>query len=178
MPAVTDLAPPDRFFRILRGSGGEENASAEQVEAGPSIHLALDEFELVHLSFGLPIAPGESERRLDCLLVLLQTGGKGLDGADPRGVGIDQSGVQHGFGINRCFAAVDAAGTDQVGKAMRQRKKAANFLVLFSPSEHGALRSVESLWRLDQQPGDLVSFPGKCVGCGKLTRGLSGQQEI
>jgi transposase-like protein len=26
--------------------------------------------------------------------------------------------------------------------------------------------------------GDLVSFPGKCVGCGKLTRGLSGQQEI
>jgi hypothetical protein len=25
---------------------------------------------------------------------------------------------------------------------------------------------------------DLVSFPGKCVGCGKLTRGLSGQQEI
>ena len=26
--------------------------------------------------------------------------------------------------------------------------------------------------------GDLVSFPGRWVGCGKLPRGLSGQQEI
>ena len=25
---------------------------------------------------------------------------------------------------------------------------------------------------------DLVSFPGRWVGCGKLTRGLSGPQEI
>ena len=32
---------------------------------------------------------------------------------------------------------------------------------------------------IHHSPGtDLVSFPGRWVGCGKLTRGLSGQQEI
>jgi hypothetical protein len=50
--ARSDHAPPDRSFRISRGSGGEEDATVNKVEAGPSIHLALDEFQLVRLSFG------------------------------------------------------------------------------------------------------------------------------
>jgi hypothetical protein len=52
-----------RFSRIFRGSGGEEDAAADKIEVSASIHLALDEFELVDLTFRLTAAPGQGQRR-------------------------------------------------------------------------------------------------------------------
>jgi hypothetical protein len=49
--------------RSLRGLCRKENTPAEQVEAGATVHLPLDQLEPGDLPLGLAAAPGCRERR-------------------------------------------------------------------------------------------------------------------
>src|SRR3954454_4544635 len=80
--------------RSLRGSCRKENALAEQVEAGATVHLPLDQLEPGDLPLGFAPAPRRRERRPDRGAVLLQPRRKGLESADPRPPGVGQPGVQ------------------------------------------------------------------------------------
>jgi hypothetical protein len=53
-------------------SGGEEDAAAQEIEAGASVHLAFDQLELVDLPLCLSTAPRHRERRSDCRFILGQ----------------------------------------------------------------------------------------------------------
>src|SRR3982750_4899460 len=93
---VTRSGPPPLVWlsRSLRGSCCQEHALAEQVEAGATVHLPLDQLEPSDLALGLAAAPGRRERRPDCSTVLLPPSRKGLESADPRPPGVGQPGVQ------------------------------------------------------------------------------------
>ncbi len=97
------VTPSRRFSRIFRGSGGEEDAAADKIEVSASIHLALDEFELVDLTFGLTAAPGHGQRCLDSRLILAEAGGKGFDHRGAAGSRVIQPGFQKGRRIVRGF---------------------------------------------------------------------------
>src|SRR3954466_15857952 len=51
-----------RLSRPLRGSCRKENTPAEQVEAGATVHLPLDQLEPGDLALGLAAAPRRRER--------------------------------------------------------------------------------------------------------------------
>ena len=51
-------------------SGPLKPSESEQVEASAAVHLALDGFESMNLSFYLALAPGQLEGRFDCILIL------------------------------------------------------------------------------------------------------------
>jgi hypothetical protein len=55
-------------------SGSEEDTAAQEVEAGASVHLALDQLELVDLPLCLSAAPRHGERRSDRRFILNRTG--------------------------------------------------------------------------------------------------------
>src|SRR5215207_10806433 len=80
--------------RSLRGSCRKENTPAEQVEAGATVHLPLDQLEPSDLALGLAAAPRRRERGSDRSTVLLQPRRKSLESADPRRPGVGQPGVQ------------------------------------------------------------------------------------
>lgn len=60
----------------------------QQVEVGASIHLALDELQLVDLTFRLSAAPDHGQRRLDRGLILSQSGGEGFNDWDAVGLSL------------------------------------------------------------------------------------------
>src|SRR5215212_8441642 len=80
--------------RSLRGSCREENTPAEQVEAGATVHLPLDQLEPGDLPLGLAAAPRRCERGPDRGTVLLQPRRKRLESTHPARSGIGQPGVQ------------------------------------------------------------------------------------
>src|SRR5204863_8773989 len=83
---------PGGLSRGLRGSCRKENTPAEQVEAGATVHLPLDQLEPSDLPLGLAAAPRRRERRPDRGTVLLQPRRKRLESADPTRSGIGQPG--------------------------------------------------------------------------------------
>src|SRR3954467_10866111 len=96
MHCAMHFGPPPLVWlsRSLRGSCRKENTPAEQVEAGATVHLPLDQLEPGDLPLPLAAAPGPHERRPDRGAVLLQPSRKGLKSADPRRSGVGQPGVQ------------------------------------------------------------------------------------
>ena len=56
-----EVVPENRFFRTLRGSCREQNASSQQVKAGTTEHLAFEQLQPIDLSFGLAVAPGRGD---------------------------------------------------------------------------------------------------------------------
>src|SRR3954470_24922977 len=83
-----------RLSRALRGSGGEQGAVAEQVEAGAAVHLPLQQLEAGDLTLGLAVAPGRGERGADRGAVLLQPGRERLRGPHAGGAGVGEPGLQ------------------------------------------------------------------------------------
>src|SRR5687767_12898091 len=66
--------------RTLRGSGGKQGATAEQVEAGAAVHLPLQQLEAGDLALSLAVAPGRGQRGANRGTVLLQPDGERLHG--------------------------------------------------------------------------------------------------
>src|SRR4051794_41429086 len=62
---IFEVAPSFWLSRSFRGSCRKENALAEQVEAGATVHLPLDQLEPSDLPLGLAAAPRRRERRPD-----------------------------------------------------------------------------------------------------------------
>jgi hypothetical protein len=48
-----------------------QHAQLQQVEVGPAVHLSLDHFEPVDLSFELAIVAGERQSCLHCIMIFL-----------------------------------------------------------------------------------------------------------
>src|SRR4051794_27676226 len=88
------LPPAEWLSRRLRGSCRKENTPAEQVEAGATIHLPLDQLEPSDRPLRLAAAPGRRERRPEGAPVLPQPRRKGLESTDPTRSGVGQPGVQ------------------------------------------------------------------------------------
>jgi hypothetical protein len=71
--ALGDLPSDWWLSRILRGLGCEEDASAQEIEAGTTIHGLLQQLEPRDLAFRLPVAPWRCERSADrCSVVSLR----------------------------------------------------------------------------------------------------------
>src|ERR1700751_5052371 len=68
------------------------------MEAGSPVHLALDGFESIDLTFNLAIAPRSFYGRNDGAEILLQTGGETYQRADT-GLGRCPNPMQHAIGI-------------------------------------------------------------------------------
>src|SRR5215210_5838652 len=47
------------------GSGGQQASAAQELEAGPAVHLALQELELVDLALSLAVTPREFQPSAD-----------------------------------------------------------------------------------------------------------------
>src|SRR3954469_19405252 len=86
------LPPAEWLSRGLRGSCRKENTPAEQVEAGATVHLPLDQLEPSDLPLRLAAAPRRRERRPDRSAVLLQPSRKRLESTHPARSGIGQPG--------------------------------------------------------------------------------------
>ena len=51
---------------------------AQQIEPGTSVHLTLEQLELVDVAFRLPVAPAGGQRGLDGGEILTHAGGEAL----------------------------------------------------------------------------------------------------
>src|SRR5215203_6723242 len=102
-PYRDHVLPLQRLSRPLRGLCRKENTPAEQVEAGATVHLTLDQLEPGDLPLGLAAAPGRRERGLDRGAVLLQPRRKGLESTNSTRAGVGQPGVQR----HTCYFRVD-----------------------------------------------------------------------
>ncbi len=90
------VAPLNWLFRTLRGLCRHQNASRQQVEAGPAVALPLQQFEAGDLAFCLAITPGQGQSRAHRSAVPLQAGGECLDGADAARTGFGQPSIEAG----------------------------------------------------------------------------------
>src|SRR4051794_17545899 len=136
-------------------SSGEEDTATEQIEVGASVHLALDQLELVDLAFRLSAAPRHGKRRFDRRPILLQAGRESLDGRNTAGPGLLKPGSEDGARVGRNFVAVDTAVSHQLGEALDKGEGSANFGILSNPGERRGRWHIESFRRSNQQPGEL-----------------------
>ncbi len=63
-------------------SGREEEASGQQIEAGPAEHLALEQLQAVDLPFNGALAPGQRHPGPDSGIILPQSFGKAPEGRE------------------------------------------------------------------------------------------------
>ncbi len=100
-----DLPRVQWLSRILRGSGCEEDASAQEIEAGTTVHGPLHQLETRNLAFRLPVAPWRCERSTDRCSVLLQPLSKSLEGAHPARLRISEPAAEIIKGVAPLSAA-------------------------------------------------------------------------
>ena len=62
------------FFLLVAALCGGEHAAAEKIEAGPAVHITLDELETVDVPFDRPGAPRFAQGGMDSIIVLPQAG--------------------------------------------------------------------------------------------------------
>jgi hypothetical protein len=66
-------------------AGSPQEATAEQIEAGPAKHLAFQHFEAINMPFDRAGTPGQSDAGFHGLIVLTQAGGEALQGLQRTG---------------------------------------------------------------------------------------------
>ena len=119
--------------RTLRGSGREEDATAQEVESGSAVHRSLDQLEAGDLALGLPVAPGRCEGSPHGGPVLLEARGKGLDGAHAAGTGVGEPGVKIVTRCRRGIVAGETTTADERCETLRQGGDPYGFLILLHP---------------------------------------------
>src|SRR5512134_3021204 len=67
------------FFLLLTVLCGGEHAAAEKIEAGPAVHVALDELQTVDVPFDRPGAPRFAQGGMDSVIILPQADGEASD---------------------------------------------------------------------------------------------------
>ena len=123
------------FSRALRGSYRYQNASSQQVEAGPAITLPFQELESVDLALSLAAAPGFGERGAHCGAVLLQPSGERLDGADAARTGFGEPGVQVSRRRDGAHGLPGAATADESREPTREGGDLGGLRVLLGPPD-------------------------------------------
>ena len=131
-------------------SSGEEDTAAQEIEVGASVHLTLDQLELVDLPLRLSAAPRHGKHRFDRRPILLQAGRESLDGRNTAGPGLLKPGSENGARVGRSFGAVDTAVSHQLGEALDQDEGPANFGILSNPGERRGCWRIESFRRSNQ----------------------------
>src|SRR5512134_776052 len=66
-------------FLLLAALCGGEHATAEKIEAGPTVHVALDEFETIDVPFDRSGAPRFAQGGMDSVIILPQADGEAFD---------------------------------------------------------------------------------------------------
>src|SRR5215212_10078469 len=140
---------------VDRGSCRKENTPAEQVEAGATVHLALDQLEPGDLALGLAAAPRRRERRLDRSTVLLQPRRKGLESTNSRPPGVGQPGGQRHTCYFRVDLRIDPTPAHERAEPAGQPGNARSRRILLESRHEGCLRPRQRRRGLDEQPSEL-----------------------
>ena len=83
MPEETVLIPPLKcFIAEFTGTACKQEAAAEQIELGATVHGVLQQLEATDLSVRLPTAPGQAKAGAHGGAACIKTGRKALDNAD------------------------------------------------------------------------------------------------
>ena len=149
------LPPVEWLSRPLRGSCRKENTPAEQVEAGATVHLPLDQLEPGDLPLRLAAAPGRRERRPDRGAVLLQPSRKGLKSAHPARSGVGQPGGQRHARRLRADLRIDPTPAHEGRQPAGQPGNVRSRRVLLDPRHEGCIRPRQRRRGLDEQPSEL-----------------------
>jgi hypothetical protein len=73
---------------------GEHETTAQEIEARPAKHLALEHFQTIDLALHRPVTPAQREPRFDGGIVLTEPLGKPLDGPHGTCSGALQPGIE------------------------------------------------------------------------------------
>lgn len=152
------IAPVWWVFRTLRGSCRHQNAASQQVEAGATIALPLQQLEAVDLALSLAAAPRLAQGGSDRRAVRLQPGSERRDGRGAARTGIGQPGIQFndrvGWGA-AVLPAGNAAGAYKGREAARQSDDDRSLPVLLDAGGCCCIGGTQGRSRLDQQPREL-----------------------
>jgi hypothetical protein len=94
-----------------------EEASGQEIEAGPAAHLALEHLQAIDLAFDRSLTPGQRHRRLDGGHIRSEPSDKTPEGREGARGGTSQP----GFELGRLALA------DQASKVLRQRHRLRQF---------------------------------------------------
>ena len=102
-------------------AGGPQEAAAEEIEARPAKHLALQHFEAIDVPLDGARTPGQGHARFDRLVVLVEPGGKALHGLQrTRG-----RALQPGIELRRAAAGGPGGESPARGRSPRRPRPAA-----------------------------------------------------
>ena len=104
-------------------------------------HLAFDQLQPIHLSFGLSIAPGGCESSANRASISLQSGGECLDDGHAGCTGVGKPGLQISRSRMDVCLLSGIARTDQSGKPARQLRDDGSVGVLLDPGNGGGVSS-------------------------------------
>ncbi len=149
------MVPVFRLSRTLRGSYRQQNASAEQVEAGVTIHLSLDGFEPVDLSFSLAVAPRGGEGSAYRIDVFCQPGSKRFHRRHATFAGFGEPGIQFSTGHHGVGLVADVAPTHQGGEPTGEHGHGRGVLVLFHTCDRYRIGRWQRCGGLHEQPREL-----------------------
>jgi hypothetical protein len=134
----------------LRGLGCEEDASAQEIEAGTTIHGSLQQLETHDLAFRLPVAPWRCERSTDRCSVLLQSLSKGFEGAHPARLRISEPAAEIIKGMATLSVATRA---HECCEPAGQISNPSGLWILLDPSYRRSRNGYQVIDRLNHQPG-------------------------
>ena len=88
---MIEAAPFPWFFRTLRGSSGEDHASSQEINAGATVALALDQLEPVDLPLGLATAAwvGQRMSSISCPRACVQPSSRSSSSSSGWGLRLD-----------------------------------------------------------------------------------------
>jgi hypothetical protein len=75
-------------------SWGEHEATAQEIEVRAAEHLTLEHFQAIDLPLNWPIAPSERDPSFDRGIILTESFGKPLEGAQGTLTGAHQPGIE------------------------------------------------------------------------------------
>ena len=150
------MSKNSRFSLTLRGLGGQQHATAQEVEAGSSVALSLDELEPVDLSLGLPTAPGLGQCRPDHRAVRLQPGRERRDGRSTAGLRVRDPSVEVCRWVAGCRRGATSPGRPhERGEAPCQGRDGLGYLGLFAMGYGGGRGGIQGRGGLNEQLGEL-----------------------
>ncbi len=136
--------------------GGEQHATAQQLEAGTAVHLALEELELRDLTFGLGVTPRSGQSGPDGITILLKALRKGFYCTHVTRASLAQPLLEGDAGHSRLGTARGAPLAHQFSEATGQINDTCSLLILCDASQRGQFDRSESGLRLDAEPSQLL----------------------
>jgi len=135
----------------------QENASTEPVEAGVTIHLSLDGFEPVDLSFSLVVATRGGEGSAYRIDVFCQPGSKRFHRRHMTFAGFGEPGIQFSTSCHGVGLVADVAPTHQGGEPVGESGHGRGVLILLNTCDRYCISRWQCCGGLHEQ---LRELPG------------------